>query len=218
MNSSGSSSDQNECWITARQIAERELSGLPASESGVIRYFKRATPIPSIFVRKRSGHGGGKEYHYFALPLESIVDFESRFSPPRPALDTLALRDGGSFVESAEGGKLFAFIRREHVIDPGASAATIRRRSIERFGNYVLAVEIETGLLKRTFMPTLTAFRRVLSDVRAYYALGVTTRRVGFDRVFDRFARSKLCTAIGDDAVIQLEEQIRGMMDRVSKV
>ncbi|NVM42751.1 hypothetical protein HWX16_20775 [Ochrobactrum intermedium] len=218
MNSNVANFAQSECWMTAGQLAKFKIVGLPTSESGVIRYLKRLPSIPSIFLRKRSAVGGGFEYHYFALPLESIVDFESRFSPPRPALDALALRDGGSFVESAEGGKLFAFIRREHVIDPGASAATIRRRSIEQFGNYVLAVEIETGLLKRTFMPTLTAFRRVLSDVRAYYALGVTTRRVGFDRVFDRFARSRLCTAIGDDAVIQLEEQIRGMMDRVSKV
>lgn len=204
-------------WFTPSQIAKLALKEMPHTKQGVNKYYERCLPS-EMFVRSRSGRGGGKEYHYFSLPLESIVDFESRFSPPRPALDALALRDGGSFVESAEGGKLFAFIRREHVIDPGASAATIRRRSIERFGNYVLAVEIETGLLKRTFMPTLTAFRRVLSDVRAYYALGVTTRRVGFDRVFDRFARSKLCTAIGDDAVIQLEEQIRGMMDRVSKV
>ena len=218
MNSYESSIDRNECWMTARELAELKLTGLPTTESGVIRYLKRVPAVPSIFVRNRSAVGCGNTYHYFALSLDSIVDFESRFSPPRPALDALALRDGGSFVESAEGGKLFAFIRREHVIDPGASAATIRRRSIERFGNYVLAVEIETGLLKRTPMPTLTAFRRILSDVRAYYALGVATRRVGFDRVFDRFARSRLCTAIGDDSVIQLEEQIRGKMDRVSKV
>ncbi|RRY06039.1 hypothetical protein EGJ58_17675 [Brucella anthropi] len=132
-------------------------------------------------------------------------------------MDALALRDGATFVESAEGGKLFAFIRREHVIDPSASAATIRRRSIEQFGNYVNAVEIETGLLKRMPMPTLTAFRRILSDVRAYYALGATTRHIGFDRVFDRFARSKLCVAIGEEAVIQLEEQTRGMMEPASK-
>ncbi|RRY04187.1 hypothetical protein [Brucella anthropi] len=203
-------------WRSPSEFADLKLKGMPHTKQGANKYFARG--VSGMLTRQRHERGGGFEYHYLSLPLESIVDFESRFSPPRPALDALALRDGGSFVETAEGGKLFAFIRREHVIDPGASAATIRRRSIEQFGNYVLAVEIETGLLKRTFMPTLTAFRRVLSDVRAYYALGVATRRVGFDRVFDRFARSRLCTAIGDDAVIELEEQIRGMMDRVSKV
>ncbi|SCD25097.1 hypothetical protein [Brucella inopinata] len=206
-----------ESWLSPAEIADLKLNGMPHTKRGVAKLIERS-PVNQALSRPRKRTGGGFEYHYLSLPLESIVDFESRFSPPRPALDALALRDGGSFVGSAEGGKLFAFIRREHVIDPGASAATIRRRSIEQFGNYVLAVEIETGLLKRTFMPTLTAFRRVLSDVRAYYALGVATRRVGFDRVFDRFARSRLCIAIGDDAVIQLEEQIRGMMDRVSKV
>lgn len=211
MNSSSVSFDRGGSWLTARELASLEIRDFPHTERGVqIRL--APTETSPILIRNRSGRGGGKEYHYFVLPLEGIVDFESRFSPPRPALDALALRDGGSFVESAEGGKLFAFIRREHVLDPSASAAMIRKRSIEQFGEYVLAVEVETGLLKRTCMPSLTAFRRILSDVRSYYALGATTRRVGFDRVFDRFARSKLCTAIGEEAVIQLEEDIRGMM------
>ncbi|OJH51166.1 hypothetical protein ATN81_03085 [Agrobacterium pusense] len=206
-------------WKTAQQFADLNLRGLPRSKRGMIVYLRRegGTSIERL-MRKRQAVGGGFEYHYMALPPEAIVDYETRFSLVPPALDAVALRGGKfrggtSVIETAEGGKLFAFIRRTHLIQPDASAAAIRRLCVDEFGESVIGLAIETGAIAQVEMPPLSAFQRILSDVRAYYALGATTRRAGFDRVFDRFARAKLCVALGESEVLKLEEQIRALTD-----
>ncbi|PZP43075.1 MAG: hypothetical protein DI595_21585 [Agrobacterium fabrum] len=205
-------------WMVAREIAELSLKGIPHTESATIRYMKRNGIQETALWRKRDGVGGGQEYHYMALSPEAIVDYETRFSLVPPALDAVALRGGklrggASVIETAEGGRLFAFIRRTHLIQPDATAAAIRRLCIDEFGETVIALAVETRAIARVEMPPLSAFQRILADVRAYYALGATTCRPGFDRVFDRFARAKLCVALGESEVLKLEEQIRALTD-----
>ena len=108
---------------------------------------------------------------------------------------------------------MFAFIRREHLRHPEHIAAVIRRRCIEVFGGEVIAFDLKAGGLRKLPLPKVGAFQRILKDVRAYYALGVETRRAGFDRVLDRFARARLVTALGESEVSKLEERIRGLME-----
>lgn len=206
-------------WMNARELADLKLRGVPHTKSAMIRYLKRVgvTSIERL-ARPHTGFGGGLDYHYMALPPEAIVDYETRFSLVEPALDAVALRGGklrggASVIETAESGKLFAFIRRTHLIQPDATAAAIRRLCIDEFGEKIIALAVETRAIAQVEMPPLSAFQRILTDVRAYYALGATTRRAGFDRVFDRFARAKLCVALGESEVLKLEEQIRALTD-----
>ncbi|KNY32842.1 hypothetical protein [Agrobacterium sp. SUL3] len=208
-----------QAWMNAREMADLKLRGVPHTKSAMIRYLKRVgvTSIDRL-VRAHTGFGGGLDYHYMALSPEAIVDYETRFSLVPPALDAVALRGGKlrggvSVIETAEGGKLFAFIRRTHLIQPDATAAVIRRLCIDEFGETVIALAVETRSIAQVEMPPLSAFQRILMDVRAYYALGAATRRPGFDRVFDRFARAKLCVALGESEVLKLEEQIRALTD-----
>ncbi|TRA93674.1 MULTISPECIES: hypothetical protein [Rhizobium/Agrobacterium group] len=206
-------------WKTAQQFAALNLRGLPRSKRGMTLFLRReGVNAIERLMRKRQATGGGFEYHYMALPPEAIVDYETRFSLVPPALDAVALRGGKlrggvSVIETAEGGKLFAFIRRTHLIQPDAKAAAIRRLCIDEFGEKIIALAVESRAVAQVEMPPLSAFQRILTDVRSYYALGATTRRAGFDRVFDRFARAKLCVALGESEVLKLEEQIRALTD-----
>lgn len=197
-------------WLTAREIAELQLSDMPATERGVQIWFDRNSALS----RKRKGRGGGLEYHYLSVSLAGVVDYELQVGGPPPALDSLALRKRLSLIETAEGGKLFALLRRLHVFDPEASAATLRRKCMVHFGDEVAAQDLKTGRMVRVKMPPLEAFKKVMIDVRAFYALGATSRRVGFDRVFDRFARAKLLVAIGEAELLRLEEHIRSLCDK----
>ncbi|QND45235.1 DDE-type integrase/transposase/recombinase (plasmid) [Rhizobium lusitanum] len=65
-------------WLTAREIAEERLPHLPTAESSVIRLAKRENwDQHPTFARRRSGLGGGLEYHFRLLPsLAQIAYFQ----------------------------------------------------------------------------------------------------------------------------------------------
>lgn len=67
-------------WLTAKQIAEEKLPGLPTSESGVIRHAKRHNwhEYPTL-CRERTEVGGGKEYSYLLLPTLAKVAYMQRY-------------------------------------------------------------------------------------------------------------------------------------------
>lgn len=194
-------------WLTCQEISDLRLTRFPATDRGVQKWLSRH----DVLSRDRRGRGGGKEYHYLSLSLEAIVDYERRCEAPTPALDAIALNKRATLIETAENGRLFALIRQLHVLKPEDSAAIIRQKCLETFGPRVTAHNFKTGRIEKVDMPTLSAFQRILRDVRAYYALGVTTRRLGFDRVFDRFARSRLVVSLGETEVVKLEEHIRSL-------
>lgn len=67
-------------WLTAREIAQEALPGLPTSESAVIRYARREEwqSVPSL-CRARNGVGGGLEYHYRLFPTLAQVTYVQRY-------------------------------------------------------------------------------------------------------------------------------------------
>lgn len=66
-------------WMTAREIAAEALPDMPTTESAVIRYAEReAWDTHVTYARKRSGRGGGLEYHYRLLPTLAQVAYVQR--------------------------------------------------------------------------------------------------------------------------------------------
>ncbi|MCH4542813.1 DDE-type integrase/transposase/recombinase [Ochrobactrum sp. A-1] len=67
-------------WLTAKQIAEEKLPGIPHSESGVIRHAKRHnwSSYPSL-CRGRADVGGGLQYHYRLLPTLPQIAYVQRY-------------------------------------------------------------------------------------------------------------------------------------------
>lgn len=71
---------QLKLWFTANELADLRLSGLPSSKRGInrladsenwaLRTDSRGTPL----ARRRSGRGGGLEYHASLLPASARVD------------------------------------------------------------------------------------------------------------------------------------------------
>ena len=61
-------------WYTAAELAGLGLPDVPATESGMIRFAQsngwagRGTVAGGALARRRSGRGGGLEYHYSLLP------------------------------------------------------------------------------------------------------------------------------------------------------
>ncbi|MBO9421742.1 transposase [Labrenzia sp. R4_2] len=65
-------------WYTARELAGLGLPGLPSTESTIIRFAKRMDWQSSSHARKRSGQGGGLEYHIDLLPAEARTALAAR--------------------------------------------------------------------------------------------------------------------------------------------
>ena len=67
-------------WLTAREIAEEALPGLPTTKSAVIRFAKREgwNDVPSL-TRNHAGYGGGLEYHYRLFPTLAQVTYVQRY-------------------------------------------------------------------------------------------------------------------------------------------
>lgn len=66
-------------WMTAREIATEALPDMPTTESAIIRYAEREGWDTHItYARKRSGRGGGMEYHYRLLPTLAQVAYVQR--------------------------------------------------------------------------------------------------------------------------------------------
>ncbi|HAU78036.1 MAG TPA: integrase, partial [Agrobacterium sp.] len=66
-------------WLTAQEIADEALPGLPATKRGVNKFADTAnwSTNPAL-CRARSGVGGGLEYHYRLFPTLAQVTYVQR--------------------------------------------------------------------------------------------------------------------------------------------
>ncbi len=66
-------------WLTAREIAEEQLQGLPTTRRGVTLVAEGAgwNEHPT-HARKRSGRGGGMEYHIRLLPVLAQISYKRK--------------------------------------------------------------------------------------------------------------------------------------------
>lgn len=64
-------------WFTARELAEMELPGLPATRRGVNKQATRE----AWSSRDRRGRGGGREYHYTVLPEAARAEIIRQTQP-----------------------------------------------------------------------------------------------------------------------------------------
>ena len=65
-------------WLTAGEIAELRLAGMPATKRGVQKHAARHGWRTSARARRRAGQGGGWEYHVSLLPDAALDDLLSR--------------------------------------------------------------------------------------------------------------------------------------------
>ena len=67
-------------WLTARELADIKLAGLPATARAFQIMAKRENwkNLGSEKARKRKGRGGGWEYHISCLPAEAQADWVQR--------------------------------------------------------------------------------------------------------------------------------------------
>lgn len=73
-------------WWTANELAEARLPDVPGTQQSVERWVKRVNlrANPSL-ARRRSGRGGGWEYHWSALPLAARKALLADAAAPAPA-------------------------------------------------------------------------------------------------------------------------------------
>ena len=75
---------QEEAWFSAAELAELALPGLPTNKRGINlraseeRWASRVGNDGEVLVRKRTGRGGGTEYHLALLPGEARLELLRR--------------------------------------------------------------------------------------------------------------------------------------------
>ncbi|MEM8724643.1 MAG: DNA-binding domain-containing protein, partial [Pseudomonadota bacterium] len=93
------STDFEQAWFTASELADLGLPGLPANKRSINRraqeerWSSRLGADNQLLVRKRSGQGGGVEYHVSLLPGESRLELARRGivrSRPEPTMSAKA--------------------------------------------------------------------------------------------------------------------------------
>ncbi|MCT4654390.1 MAG: Mu transposase C-terminal domain-containing protein [Cohaesibacter sp.] len=66
-------------WYMPRELAALDLPGLPSSDRGIQIFAKRHEWQSTSLARKRSGRGGGWEYHIDLLPDAACAELQKRF-------------------------------------------------------------------------------------------------------------------------------------------
>ncbi|WP_333827743.1 transposase domain-containing protein [Pararhodobacter sp.] len=81
-------------WWTANELAEARFPDMPSTRQNIERWISRVNlrANPSL-ARRRSGRGGGWEYHWSALPLAArkALLAEAQMPAPAPVIDRGAL-------------------------------------------------------------------------------------------------------------------------------
>lgn len=72
-------------WITAAEAASEALPGLPASK----RHVNRVIADNAIATRKRTGRGGGREFHWTSLPDQARDEWLKRYGEQTSANENL---------------------------------------------------------------------------------------------------------------------------------
>ncbi len=84
-------------WLSAAELEDLKLPGIPKTRSAIIRYAKRKNWVQAVnrngnpLTRQRSGRGGGMEYHYTILPAAARNTYTIRHlqSADAPPIDEL---------------------------------------------------------------------------------------------------------------------------------
>lgn len=194
----------DEEWLSAKQIADLRLPGLPTCKW---RVTKRAQTDNWQPTRPREDRGGGVEYHLSALPLPARLEFARRgaaassvpapadrvepaapASPPREAPLTAA----GKSRLDAKLGVANAFLRFEQLAASGGRSVA-RTRLIDKFVGFYNAGEVEVPAYVRQERPRISpaSVARWVKDVETGNAAALAGRygnRAGTG-VFDLAAR-----------------------------
>lgn len=160
-------------WLTARDIFDQKLPGVPRSDTHAARMIDEVRKIgPRHLWRASAGTAeAGIEVHYTCLPVEAIVAYEARHKPAVAAVqanDRRCARLGKGVLSMAEGGRVRAYIVKLMIAQPRLAASGIRDRCIEEFGFDVII--IPQGLPTLVPMPpmrTFQAFVKMLRDTGA---------------------------------------------------
>ncbi|RLQ88885.1 DDE-type integrase/transposase/recombinase [Notoacmeibacter ruber] len=97
-------------WLTARELAGENLSEIPSTERAVqLLADREGWNENPAYARRRSGRGGGMEYHYRILPTLARVAYEQRYrrvgaepvqadndEPAQEALSAAAAKEGAA--------------------------------------------------------------------------------------------------------------------------
>jgi transposase InsO family protein len=112
-------------WLTAQEIADRRLPGLPSTGRGVNALARRegwqakVSPTGEALARTRPGRGGGIEYHVSLLPPAARARAEAAEKPEAPSTSRLRRappsppRGEGPAPVEPEGLNSAALVRRD---------------------------------------------------------------------------------------------------------
>ncbi len=153
-------------WYSARELAELKLVGLPQSDrKSIIRFAERHNWQTTSFARKRSGRGGGWEYHIDLLPEAARADLNKRVAldklsqEPVQSKRSIVVKDGNApnarqrIMMEARAALLVEIERRTIVSDLS------RRKAILQF--------LEDLTLYRSGLPTSDQHRPDKTDYAA---------------------------------------------------
>ncbi|SNY91421.1 putative transposase [Cohaesibacter sp. ES.047] len=116
-------------WYTARELAELKLTGLPQSDrKSLIRFAERHDWQSTSLARKRSGRGGGWEYHIDLLPEAARSELQKRITLERHKADNSLVQSKRAIAVQNQQ----AFNARQRVMMEARAAllVEIERRSI----------------------------------------------------------------------------------------
>ncbi len=185
-------------WLTAREIAAERLSNeLPMTESGMIRFISdNGWNNSFVYCRKRSGRGGGLEYHINLLPALARIEYERRYRAiervePKPAPDLVL---GDNLTERAARGR----DARIAVLAAFESFSKGRREAVETL-LFMFANQYNMGSLKvdpwvRDLIPTVS--KRTMHRWRSAKFVG-RVDRLAVDRGAARKGKGVLDVAEG---------------------
>lgn len=92
-------------WLTAQEIADLSLPGLPATKRGVNRRAADAGWHLAGLVRRKRGAGGGMEYHLSALPAPAQAAVKARSVPDKETVKPASKPDWQAFDALPETAK-----------------------------------------------------------------------------------------------------------------
>lgn len=118
-------------WLTAGDIAKKQLPGLPKDAKGVRRFMdKEKIENNPRLCRERKGKGGGREFHYTAMPPEAVMEYdalENEFASEEAIGRTKA-------IFTAEKHHVRTFIEMSRYRSPGIKSDEIHALYDKAFG------------------------------------------------------------------------------------
>ena len=179
-------------WLTAREIVAERLPGLPATERALqIMADREGWNLDVFRARKRTGRGGGMEYHIGLLPSLAQVSYRQSSIPVGPLPEAAVLQPGAALSGRAalERDARLAILRAYDAFERGQR---LNRQGCEAlFVSKYRAGTLHVEAWVRELVPAFS--RRTLARWRAASAADAT--RLGVDRGAARKGTGTLETA-----------------------